>query len=98
MLISNLIFLALSAAEGAHAYVIAADQSANIDKRELEWDLSKLIVGPPVDSGSVEETPIPQLIDFNLLRHNGSLIYDIPAEGIDVPEALFQKLSGIKSV
>ncbi|KAL7779762.1 hypothetical protein CFE70_009779 [Pyrenophora teres f. teres 0-1] len=97
MLISNLIFVALSLGGEAYAFAVPADQSANIDSRDLQWDISKLTVGEPVDTGRGDEISIPQLANFNLTDHNGQLVYDIPTGGIDISEEMFVKLSGNKS-
>ncbi|EDU47587.1 predicted protein [Pyrenophora tritici-repentis Pt-1C-BFP] len=96
MLISNLIFVALSLGGGAHAFAIPADQSANIDWKELQWDISKIHSGKPIDTGRGDEILIPQLANCSLTRHNGSIVYKIPTGGYDISEELFGKLNGKK--
>ena len=97
MFISNLIFVALSLGGGAHAFAIPADQSANVDWRDLQWDISKFTNGEPIESGRGEEISIPQLAGLNVTHHNGSMTYEIPHGGIDIPEELYIKLGGKKS-
>ncbi|KAI1667274.1 hypothetical protein L13192_07983 [Pyrenophora tritici-repentis] len=96
MLISNLIFIALSLRGGAYAFAIPADQSANIDWKELQWDISKIHSGKPVDTGRGNEISIPELANCSVTRDNGSMVYEIPTGGYDISEELFGKLNGNK--
>ena len=98
MLISNLIFVALSLGGGAHAFAVRADQSANTDWKDLQWDISKLVTGEPLETGRGDEISIPELANLNFtLQDDGALIYEIPAGGIDISEELYAKLSGNRS-
>ncbi|KAF9694930.1 hypothetical protein EKO04_006825 [Ascochyta lentis] len=94
MLISIVLLLSLTL--GGQTYASPVDETVNEDTVLHHWNISELITGNPIDGGKIETIPIPQLTDFDLVLKDGHLVYDIPEGGIDIPEQLYEKLSGKK--
>jgi len=82
---------------GGECYAAPFDETTKGDEMTGHYsNLSAIITGDPIDGGKIPTISIPQLEAFDLILKDGSLTYDIPEGGIDIPEELYEKLSGKK--
>ncbi|PSN59680.1 hypothetical protein BS50DRAFT_594525 [Corynespora cassiicola Philippines] len=74
----------LSSVNGTHEHI------------EVKLDIEDFLENvEPFESGEIGDTvPIPELANLTLIRQNGSLIYDIPEEGLEISPELYERITG----
>ncbi|EKG11366.1 hypothetical protein MPH_11527 [Macrophomina phaseolina MS6] len=82
----------------AQSYAAPASFTNETDVIEVQLNISDFLEGAlEVDGGYLGDLiPIPELSNLTLVDNDGDLIYDIPEEGLEISEELYEALTGQK--
>lgn len=82
----------------AQTYAFPSNSTNETDIVEVQLNISDFLEGAiEVDGGDLGDLiPIPELVNLTLINKDGNLIYDIPEDGLDISEELYEALTGEK--
>lgn len=82
----------------SQVYAIPTNLTNGTEVIEVQLNISDFLEGAiEVDGGNLGDLiPIPELVNLTLVDKDGELIYDIPEEGLDISEELYEALTGEK--
>ncbi|KAF4308881.1 hypothetical protein GTA08_BOTSDO01808 [Botryosphaeria dothidea] len=82
----------------SQVYAIPTNLTNGTEVIEVQSNISDFLEGAiEVDGGDLGDLiPIPELVNLTLVDKDEELIYDIPEEGLDISEELYEALTGEK--